>query len=156
MRPSIRALALIALLAFPSLSRADVPYKNCIDVRGHNVLWVADGSLRWIAQAGYADDDWPLVRYNPDALSSLRPQTRLFFQVHECAHHVFGHPVRGGMSLADEKLADCWAVNSLFHGGSFGPADVSLVQEEIGRLAEGDWTHVPGPRRKIDLKNCSR
>ncbi len=156
MRPFVRALVLIALLALPSISWADVPYKNCIDVDGRNVLWMADGSLRGIAQAGYTGDDWPLVRYNPGALSSLRPQTRLFFQVHECAHHVFGHPVRGGMSLADEKLADCWALNSLLHGGTFSPADVSLAQEEIGRLTDGDWTHIPGPRRKIDLKSCSQ
>ena len=110
-------------------------------------------SVQDVAVATYAPNGAPVIIYNPNIVNWLSPPTRLFFYTHECAHHVLGHGVRGH-PLTREQEADCWGIQQLVSRGVLSDADVSSIQQDIARFGRGDWSHVPGPVRAINLRAC--
>lgn len=103
--------------------------------------------------ATYAPNGAPVIIYNPNVLTWVTPATRVFFYAHECAHHVLGHGVRGHPLLREQE-ADCWAVQQLTGRGIFGDQEINAVQWDLSRFARGDWSHLPGPIRAINLRAC--
>ena len=82
------------------------------------------------------------------------PAVQQFFYYHECAHHVLGHTIGAGHPMTNEQAADCWAVRELVGRGIFGPGEVQRTQAWIHTASPGDWTHLPGPHRAINLNLC--
>ncbi len=146
---------LAAVLCLPATVWAEPDLPRCIDGRGYNVIFFEDASLAKLAEIDNADDGWPLVRYNADALPQLDSKTRMFFFYHQCGHHVLGHALKPDITYQMEEKADCWAVNSLFYSGRLRRSEFKTVQKQISALSEKDWRKV-GPRRALRLANCLR
>lgn len=159
MRVKVFAIAASLALALPCMpaQAQSVSYEGCyLGGRGDRmaaVPSVTDPSLRDVGRAiGWRGR--PVIGYNPYLVELLSPQTRLFFYVHECAHHVLGHTAGEADPNTMEQQADCWAVRDLVAKGLFRPRDVATVQADIARHGRADATHAPGGIRAINLLAC--
>ncbi len=149
--PRLVFLAVTFFALSPAIS-AQVTFDGCLDIRGMPVASIPNNNLSDVAMAVLSPKDEPVIIYNPLALSWSQPQTRLFFYYHECAHHALGH-VFISLPLRREQEADCWAIQTLYKR-DFDDEDVAVVQNDLARIGKGDWTHLPGPARAINLRKC--
>lgn len=147
-----RIISLLVLLA-PGLAMGQITFDGCVDFRGLPVGSIGNAAAPDVAMATYAPNGLPVIIYNPYILGWLSPQTRLFFYAHECAHHVLAHGVRS-IPLTREQEADCWGIQQLTNMGLLNDADIGVVQQDLARAGQGDWTHLPGPIRAINLRLC--
>jgi hypothetical protein len=144
---------LLALSVFSlKLEAQTVTFDGCRDINGYAVASVSNPSIQDIAIAAIFRGN-PVIYYNPYVLANTRAQTRLFFYAHECGHHALGHTLKG-LQLGQEQEADCWGINTLVEQRLVSDNDISLIQADIARFARGDWTHLPGPQRAINLRGC--
>lgn len=148
------ALALLVTLAWTGGTDGQVTYDGCLDIRGIPVASVLDYSINDVAVASLAWDGSPIVRYNPRVLSWFRSETQLFWYGHECGHHALGHAFGTAHLFAVEQQADCFAVRELLRVGAISHRDLRGIQGDLAKLARGDWTHLPGPVRAINLERC--
>lgn len=126
---------------------------GCRDALGTPVLEYPDNSLGDIAMATIVRGG-PAIIYNPQVVLSVRPETRRFFYFHECGHHALGQVISGrSIPYLSEQQADCWAARSLVEGGEFTLDDLRAVQIDVSR-SPGDWSHLPGPQRALNLVAC--
>jgi hypothetical protein len=135
------------------VSSAQVTYDGCVDFRGQPVASILDYSVNDVAVAGIDNIGQAVIRYNPRVLAQMSGPTRQFFYTHECAHHVLGHTIRRP-SLSSEREADCWAINTMRDDMGLSVSALRAIQNDIARMSRGDWTHLPGPYRAIDIENC--
>jgi hypothetical protein len=141
-----------ALWVHPVTSGAQVTYDGCVDARGIPVASVRNDGLGDVAMATLVNGQ-PVIVYNAIVLSWQQPQTRLFWYGHECGHHALGHGL-GGYVIGREQQADCFGITSLVRLGLLSDSDVSVVQQDLSRTGRGDWEHLPGPVRAINLRRC--
>jgi hypothetical protein len=114
-----------------------------------------DYNLPVVARSGF-EDDQPVIRYNPQVLPQLRPETRLFVYAHECAHHALGYSADEATTMAMERRADCWAVETLMRSGLLkDPGVLTDIRVDLVRSPQ-DWPALPGPPRAFDLEACHR
>lgn len=153
---SIRSLSISVffLLALTYPVDAQVTFEGCTDFRGLPVASVLDYSVNDVAVASLAPSGAPIIKYNPNALSIYHPKTKMFWYAHECGHHALGHTFGTAHPLVREQQADCWAIRTLRQRSFFSDNDVNIVQSELSRIPFGDWTHLPGPQRAINLSAC--
>jgi hypothetical protein len=128
-------------------------YGQCVDPRGIPAVELPNYQLNDIAQANILPNGAPVIFFNPNVLASTSPPTRLFFQVHECAHHVLGHTL-GRLAPNMEQEADCWAIRTIVSRGMIDQTGLRLIQSDIANFGRGDWSHLPGPQRAINLQAC--
>ncbi|HKC23744.1 MAG TPA: hypothetical protein VKF32_03330 [Thermoanaerobaculia bacterium] len=152
--PVIVLLAVAVSLA--QRARAQITYDGCTDMRGLPVASVLDPSINDIAMAMLAPNGAPIIRYNPRVVAMSSPETRLFFYAHECGHHALGHTLGTTHPLLMEQNADCWAARTLTERGLLDERGLAVVQNDIARFSPGDWTHLPGPQRAVNLGRCLR
>jgi hypothetical protein len=152
MTRGLALLYLVSLLVSVQSVSAQITYDGCRDFRGISVASVVNQSISDVATAQYAYNGAPIIIYNPVVLSWLQPQTRVFFYAHECAHHALAHLANRPPNM--EQDADCWAVRTLVSNGIIGLNDVRIIQGDIARFGQGDWSHLPGPARAINLQAC--
>jgi len=149
---SVAVLIPRALLAQP------LTYDGCRDYRGEPVASVPEPTLGDLAMATIGTDGTPLIFYNPSSMQKLHAETRLFFYAHECAHHALAHlpelAISGEHAPAIEQEADCFGIRLLVHAGLVKDHDISVIQRELSHLGRGDWDHLPGPMRAINLRRC--
>lgn len=146
--------ALIFCFASTEAASAQVVYEGCVDFRGIPVPSIADTTSLQIALAGVTRDGYPVIIYNPYGLPQLHPETRLFAYAHECAHHYLGHVLLGTPTYIQESEADCWAITELVNNGLITEDGVRIIQFDIARLGQADWSHFSGPQRAINLTAC--
>ena len=131
---------------------AQVTYEGCRDFRTAPVASVLDNSINDVAiariEGGHA-----VIRYNTSVLAQMSEPTRRFFYVHECAHHALGHTVNAP-SLENERQADCWAITTMKEKMNLTINELRSIQQDIYVMGKGDWTHLPGPSRAIDIDQC--
>jgi hypothetical protein len=153
MLTSFRIAVLLFVIFLATNAIGQVVYEGCTDFRGIAVASVPDTSVPDIAMATYAPNGAPIIVYNPNVLNWVSPATRLFFYAHECAHHVLGH-VMFSRPFVQEQQADCWGIRILVKRGRLNNQDMDMIQRDLNRFATGDWTHLPGPIRSINLFSC--
>ncbi len=126
---------------------------GCRDALGTPVLEYADMNLPDIAMASIVRGQ-PVIIYNPQVVLMSGPQTRRFFYFHECGHHALGQVLSGvTIPLRTEQEADCWAARTLVESGEFDRDDLIAVGREVSQ-SPGDWSHLPGPQRALNLLRC--
>jgi hypothetical protein len=154
MRHPLQATAVVVLLAaITAPADAQITYDGCRDFRGTPVASISRPNLGDVAVATYDGNGNPVILYDPNVLTWLSPQTRLFFYGHECGHHVLAHAVRN-IPFQAEQEADCFGIRELFKRGLLDSDDLLAIQTDLARMARGDWTHLPGPQRAINLEAC--
>lgn len=147
------AVVLVLLLTAPFPA-----YGECYDVRGEIVIELPDERINDVARASLEGAQVAVIRYNPKVLSWFAPQTRQWFYAHECAHHVRGHnfgPYTVNFQRIAEVDADCFATETLIRSGSFDSSDLAVVKSDLARLGPGDWVHLPGGQRAINIERCA-
>jgi hypothetical protein len=146
--------AIVGLLFwFQSTAQAQTTYEGCRDAAGRPVASVANNSLQDVAMAALGPNGQPIIYYNQLVLSNLSPQSRLFWYGHECGHHALGHTLGRSYPSSREQEADCFGITTLVGAGRLDLNDVRIIQSEISH-SPGDWTHLPGPQRAINLGGC--
>lgn len=140
-------ITIYMLLAYTSANA------QCIDPRGFRVAEIANYQINDIAQANQLPNGAPVIFFNPGVLANMSPPTRLFFQMHECAHHVLGHTL-GRMVMNMEQEADCLAIQTIASRRMISNQQFQMIQADLYRFGRGDWSHLPGPQRAINLQAC--
>lgn len=152
----IVAAALVVLWSIStSRAPAQITYDGCYLGQGYPIPSVPSPGINDIAFATIYNGS-PVILYNPMAVALVSPRMRTFMYYHECAHHVRGHTLGTVHPMYMEQDADCWAIINLVRSGQFGGSDVQALQQELSVLGRGDWTHLPGPQRAINLYECLR
>ncbi len=146
-------LAVLSCLS-PSNTRAQITFDGCVDAYGRPVFSSNYDALQDVAAANLAPNGSPIILYNRNVLMWMAPETRLFWYGHECGHHALGHLLGSGHPLSREQEADCFGIVTLVKEGLIDIDDVPKVQADLARLGPGDWTHLPGPQRAINLAAC--
>lgn len=148
------AVAWLALTAYAAASAQITTYEGCEDASGRPVVSEIDTTLPAVA-ASRIEQGQPVIRYNPQALPQLKPDTRLFFFAHECARHTLGQAAIGAArSPRSAQQADCRAIVSLVRSGLISQDEgVKEVQANLV-FAPEDWALLPGPPRNFDLESC--
>jgi len=150
----IRNLIFVLLfLLLPQQAHAQVTFDGCVDFRGIPVASIRDSSIQDVAIANIAPNGAPIILYNPHILGMLSAPTRLFFYAHECAHHALAHAVKN-IPMTREQEADCWGIRTLVSRNMVSGSDLALIQQDLDAFAPGDWTHLPGRQRAINLQLC--
>lgn len=141
------------LLTLIPMSTAFGQGLTCIDALGTPVP-IMNARINDIGQATvYAGR--PVILFNGTWARALPPNVATFFLYHECGHHALGHIVgQGSFPMANEQAADCWAARTLVESGQFDEGDIADVQNAIARFGRGDWSHLPGPMRAMNLPRC--
>lgn len=147
-------LSLLTTVALGGVSAAQAQWwGGCRDALGTPVLDYPDPSLPDIAMARIANGG-PVIIYNPNVVLASGPATRRFFYFHECGHHALGQVISGvSIPYRSEQEADCWAARTLVEMGEFTRDDLVAVGREVSR-SPGDWSHLPGPQRALNLLRC--
>jgi len=152
----MRFLMAVVIFGFLSIcvdiQAQQITYDGCHDINGVPVASVRNSAIQDIATASLLNGN-PVIYYNPSVLASVRPATRLFFYAHECGHHAIGH-VLSGLRLGQEQEADCWGIIQLKKLNLVTDGDIATIQRDIAAFGRGDWTHLPGPQRAINLRAC--
>ena len=144
---------LTSFLVAPVALAQPFTFDGCHDYYGRPVMSVPNDRLPDVARAFVAPNGQPVIEYNRYVLSSLSPQSRLFWYGHECGHHALGHNFGTSHPLSVEQEADCFGIVTLVEEGYLDLGDIRIIQREISR-SPGDWTHLPGPRRAVNLGRC--
>jgi hypothetical protein len=144
--------ALACGLAVPAFAQAT--FDGCKDAKGNPVASTVDESLTDLAKASMTPDGKPVIRYNPKILPQLSPPTRLFFFAHECAHFSRGDAVDASRTLERERNADCAGLRMLVHEQRVTDDGIVAIRRDLKNSTKEDWTHLPGPRRDIELLAC--
>lgn len=131
-----------------------ITYPTCSDILGRQVASVQDNSINDVAIATLAHDGSPIIKDNTTILAGFQPQTRLFIYAHECGHHVLGHIIGHGYAFTAEQHADCWGIVALVRHQMISVADLRVIQHDMTGLGDGDWMHLPGPQRALNLEQC--
>jgi len=157
----ILGLVLVLIVAWISPLWAGDEVKDifCSDYRNYQVFWIKNKTIDKIAAAGLTKDQVPIIRYNPEALVDLSPQTRKFALNFECANHLFGYTSEILNKFADLEnrvgKADCWAISRMFYDDGLSSADVAAITKEINNLSKEQWARFPGPTRVINFDSCA-
>jgi hypothetical protein len=141
-----------ALLATPMSARAQITWDGCVDISGAPVASVPDSTINDVAVAR-REGGHPVIRYNPQVLASISNTSRLFWYLHECGHHVLGHGFQY-VGLQHERDADCWAAVKLKELKQLTTNRLNTLAAEFAPNP-GDWSHLPGPMRTMDIVNCA-
>lgn len=147
-----RMVVYATLLLATKAVLGQVTYEGCVDFRGQPVASVLDNSINDVAIASIRSGQ-AIIQYNTRVLANLSPPTRRFFYAHECAHHALAHTINAP-SLANERAADCWAAKTMRTKMGLSILELRAIQADISRVGNGDWTHLPGPMRSIDIEKC--
>ena len=155
---SVLILPILVLLMMGIVFAPDARafYYDCEDARGRAVGSVQDDQLGLIARVGVDPvGGEALVYFNPGLLTWIHPATRLFFFLHECAHHQLGHPLDSGLPAEIEQAADCWAFAMLAEKKRVTGEDLNTFQRDLYTFGKDEWERVPGPRRGIEPQICA-
>ena len=147
-----RIVLLLCVLFIPQYTNGQ-SYEGCLDLFGNPVVSYPNMYINDVAKAGYYYGT-PTIFYNPSVLPWFQYQTRVWMYWHECAHFQLGHTIGVAFPLTMEQGADCWSIRYLVFNNYFAEADVAIVAADLGRLGPGDWTHLPGGQRGINLYKC--
>lgn len=139
---------------------AQATFEGCQDVLGVPVASVVNPALTDIALSAVAtlsssQGPQPVIYFQPSASQLPSPLRRVIY-LHECAHHALGH-VAGAVlgtpiTMAQEQVADCWAIVRLVQSGEFHLPQVQIAQAVFGDAASG--LRLPGPARSTNFLAC--
>ncbi|BAL22881.1 hypothetical protein [Azoarcus sp. KH32C] len=147
-------LALLSAVLLMSSAHADVQttYEGCTDAAGRLVPAISDPTIDKVVESR-SDASGADIRYNPDVLPRLLPETRLFLFAHECARHNLGYAAGAALDVLEAARADCVAVEALLRSQLLVPEQIETVQRDL-RLTPTEWAFVPGPARRVALSAC--
>jgi len=148
------------LCAIASPVAAQTSFEGCQDVLGVPVVSVVNPALRdvalsTVATLSPAQGPQPVI-YFQSASSQLPAPLRRVIYFHECAHHALGHVAAAVLgtpiTMAQEQVADCWAIVHLIQSGEFHLPQLQVAQAVFGDAANG--LHLPGAARSTNFAAC--
>lgn len=128
-------------------------YPTCFSVQNVPVTYIADSAVPDIAVARTAPNGQPVVLWNPQVTASLHPFTVEFFYYHECAHHALGHTL-GAYGGGAERMADCWAKQTMWQVGVLTPQKYQVIRQELYTNSRPGMDWPNGAMRVQMLDGC--
>jgi len=150
MRYALLLLSITLLMPHQVTSQQPLP---CHDISGRLVPYIANPSGQGdVAMAAFDSRGYPVIYVNPNIVNLSEP-TRQFMYAHECGHHALGQ-VGGPITRVQEQQADCFGIVALVRQHLIDKDDFDVIVQEVAAYGRGDWTHLPGPPRAINLTAC--
>jgi hypothetical protein len=152
MRYIPKLTAVVWVLLMVSTAQAQF-WGGCRDALGRSVPDRRNYALNDIANSHLDPGGDPIIEFNPRVVLSVSVPTQRFFYLHECGHHALGQIVSGEyVPMLSEQQADCWAARALLDEG-LSSDDLRQIQYDLAQ-SPGDWSHLPGGRRALNLVAC--
>ena len=141
--------AMLAVAAWLSLcavrSSAQTLTMSCADAMGRPVQSV-QRTNSVIAKAGLDESGRPIIDVDSRRIEGVNAQEQLFVYAHECGHHALGHDVNQPYTAAQERAADCQAIQVLTRRAGLTSNDVMILQTQLRDLPTGSARRL-GPAR---------
>ncbi|KAF7598636.1 MAG: hypothetical protein CGU29_11760 [Candidatus Dactylopiibacterium carminicum] len=153
LRTILLSLGVIATCTSHASEPVSFSFRGCSDAQNRPVPAVAEAALPTLFGIGSTDGQ-PVIRYNPERMPQLLPETRAFLFAHECAR-IRLNLADGERSPAQAERADCWAANTLLRSGLIKDAkDLEAIATDLSLVGD-EWPQLPGPARTLKLSSCS-
>lgn len=150
------ALLLLVLSGMAGrLAMAEISvYDSCTDATGKTIPAQMDFNLPVVVQSG-VEAGQAVIRYNPQVMTRLSANGRLFFFAQECARFALHDDAPGGdLTPAQAHRADCLGVAMLTDAGLLtDPDGVKQLQSELS-FSQAEWEQLPSPQRTFDFSTC--
>lgn len=124
---------------------------DCRDFRNRPVRVVDTPGLGDAGRAEFIDGR-PVIMLDPALMATLPASLQVFFNLHECAHHVLGHLF--APTLESEKEADCWGIKEGRKRKAFDGDTILAWKPYFAASLGSKLGHLPGPERIAYLMTC--
>lgn len=138
---------------FFSVAYADE--NNCYDQKGQVVSVIYNYNSPNLAVALEKSDTASITVINPSLMKKFSPQTQTFIRWHECGHHMAGDLINNSSTtIPQEQIADCTGVRIALTLSQINHSDLEIIQREISNIGPGDWSHLSGQVRSMNISKC--
>lgn len=137
------------------LNVSTVNSTECFNPNGQLVKVEYNNNFPSIAVAVEKSGTTPLTVINPTLMNKFSKQMGTFVQFHECGHHSLGHLINNSSTtMSQEQEADCYGIRVALTLGKIQFSDLEILQKEISSIGTGDWQHLSGATRSLNIKKC--
>lgn len=146
---------MLFILLSTLLSFSHAGENHCYDQKGQLVKTIYDNKAQHLAvaleKAGMASK----TITNPILMKQFTPQTQAFIQWHECGHHSLGHLLSNkATTMIQEQESDCFGIRVALTLGQIQHYDLDSIRKEVANIGPGDWQHLSGPTRSLNIQKC--
>ncbi len=145
----MKIILILLLVTTSALAMAD-----CYDPFGKEVPTISASFLNQAAMASKRPDGKVAIVINEDNLSSFIKPLQKVIIYHECGHIALGHLLKGKIGLEEEQDADCYGIRAALTLGEVTLSDLDKIQKGFEKLGPGDWQHLGGKQRAVNIKKC--
>jgi len=154
MKEKMKLLSLLLILSWSQLNAIDLK-RECVDVNGNSVKIVNNSKLHDLAYANIISPKLPKIEINKAQISNLPKPAQEFIFYHECGHHALGHMIYTNKPIIQqEQEADCYGIRASLTLDLVSHSDLPNIQSKINLIGNGDWEHLPGKNRALNLEKC--
>lgn len=92
---------------------------------------------------------------NPNLMKKFSAPTQTFIYFHEAGHHSLGHLVNNSSTtMMHEQESDCFSIRVALTLNLIKHSDLGVIQKEIAGIGNGDWQHLSGATRSLNIQKC--
>ena len=127
---------------------------SCFDPAGNIVPVIKVSENTLAASAAILPGGKPAIFVNPKFIKVLSAPMATVVRLHECGHIALGHLYRGAITIVEEQQADCFGIRAALTTGEIKWEDLDKIRNDFATRLNGDWQHLPGTARAINIENC--
>lgn len=88
-------------------------------------------------------------------MKKFSPPTQTFIYFHEAGHHSLGHIANNATTtMVDEQQSDCFSIRVALTLNLIKHSDLEVIQKEVSSIGNGDWQHLSGAARSLNIQKC--
>lgn len=140
--------------AILSISQAEVT-NDYYDQKGQVVKVIYNTNAPNIAIALAKPGAASVTIINPNLLKKFSYPTQTFIYFHEAGHHSMGHLINNSSTtMVQEQESDCFSIRVALTLNLIKHSDLKVIQKEIAGIGNGDWQHLSGATRSLNISKC--
>lgn len=140
--------------AILSISQAEVT-KDYYDQKGQVVKVIYNTNSPNIAIALAKPGAASVTIINPNLMKKFSYPTQTFIYFHEAGHHSMGHLINNSSTtMVQEQESDCFSIRVALTLSLIKHSDLEIIQKEIAGIGNGDWQHLSGATRSLNISKC--
>ncbi len=148
----LKKIFFICCSIFISIDIYSNTLSGCLDHFGRPIPTIQNNI---IPIAAIMKNDSRLISLNPKEMNNFSKPFQAFAYWHECGHHMLGHLfTEKTVDIIQEQEADCMGIRIPLTIGAIKHDDIVKIEQELGKLGDGDWFHFSGKIRAKNIRKC--
>lgn len=125
------------------------------DQKGQIVKVIYDDNSPNIAVALEKSGVASVTIINSSLMKKFSSPTQTFIYFHEAGHHSLGHIINNSSTtMIQEQEADCYGIRVALTLNLIKHTDLKIIQKEVSSIGTGDWQHLSGATRSLNISKC--